>query len=78
MRITNGIITKELDNLSVIFFHKTNKNNSVHRYDKKSLHIFNSVAMEMDVILKRSSVLIECLGCKTLLLRLQPYFLLKI
>ena len=77
MRITYGIITKELDNLSVIFFHKTNKNNIVLHYDRKSLYIFNSVAMEIDVILKRGSVLIECLGSKTLFFRLQLYFSLQ-
>ena len=77
MRITYGILTKELNNLSVIFFHKTINNNIVLHYDRKNSYIFYSVAMEIDVILKSSLVLIACLGRKTFILRLRLYFSLQ-
>ena len=78
MRITYGILTKELDHLSMIFFDKTINNNIVFHYDRKNSYIFYSVAMESDVILKSSLVLISCLGCKTFIFRLRLYFSLQI
>ena len=77
MRITYGILTKELDNISVICFHIINKNKIVLHYDRKYSYIFYSVAMEIDVIFKRSLVVIECLGSKTLIFRLRLYFSLQ-